>query len=99
MEFESLGIKTVVPANAFPPGETQLVKISVVTDVSKFINIAQDEVLVAFGIQCQPSGLALRVPVTISIPHCMTLTKTEEIIPILYAGTGEFGTYKPILPC
>ena len=91
MEFDSVGIRMVVPANAVPRGQTQLIKISAITDVSKFITINQDETLVAFGIQCQPDGLQLRGPVTISIPHCMTLTQIDQVSPILYSGKGEFG--------
>ena len=93
MEFDSLGIRTVVPANAVPRGQTQLIKISVITDVSKYITISQDEMLVAFGIQCQPDGLQLGAPVTITIPHCMTLSQLDQVSPILYSGQGTFGKY------
>ena len=91
IEFESVGIRTVVPANALPPGQAQLVKITVITDVTKFMKISTDEILVAFGIQCLPDGLQLRAPVTVTIPHCMVLDQTDEISPILYAGHGEIG--------
>ena len=94
MQFESLGVRTVVPANAVPRGQTQLIKITVITDVSKYITIREDEVLVAFGIQCQPDGLQLiGAPVTITIPHCMTLSQIDQISPILYSGQGVFGKY------
>ena len=91
MEFDSLGIRTVVPANAVPRGQTQLIKITVITDVSKYMTISQDEMLVAFGIQCQPDGLQLRGAVTITIPHCMTLSQLDQVSPILYSGRGDFG--------
>ena len=93
MEFDSLGIRAVVPANAVPHGQTHLIKISVITDVSKYITISQDEMLVAFGIQCEPDGLPLRALVTITIPHCMTLSQIDQVSPILYSGQGEFGKY------
>ena len=93
MEFDSLGIRTVVPVNAVPHGQTQLIKITVITDVSKYITISQDEMLVAFGIQCQPDELQLGAPVTITIPHCMTLSQLDQISPILYSGHGDFGKY------
>ena len=91
MEFDSLGIRTVVPANAVPRGQTQLIKISAITDVSNYITISQDEMLVAFGIQCLPDGLQLGAPVIITIPHCMTLTQLDQVSPILYSGSGDFG--------
>ena len=91
MQFDSLGIRTVVPANAVSHGQTHLIKISVITDVSKYITISQDEMVVAFGIQCQPDGLKLGAPVRITIPHCMTLTQLDRVSPILYTGQGEFG--------
>ena len=93
MEFESLGIRTVVPANAVPRGQTQLIKITVITDVSKYITINQDEMLVAFGIQCEPDELQLGASVAITIPHCMTLSQINEVSPILYSGRGEFGKW------
>ena len=91
MQFESLGIRTVVPSNAIPRGQTQLIKISVITDVSKYITISRDEMLVAFGIQCEPDGLQLGAPVTITVPHCMTLSQLDQVSPILYSGQGAFG--------
>ena len=93
MQFDSLGIKTVVPASAVSHGQTHLIKISVITDVSKYITINHDEMVVAFGIQCQPDGLQLGAPVTITIPHCMTLSQLDQVAPILYSGQGEFGNY------
>ena len=91
MNFESLGIRTVVPANAVPTGQTQLVKITVITDVARYMRIRDDEILVAFGIQCQPDGFQPRAPLTIAVPHCMTLSRLDEVSPVLYSGEGEFG--------
>ena len=37
LEIEALGIRAVIPPNAVAPGQTQLIKISAITNVSKYI--------------------------------------------------------------
>ena len=91
VEFQSLGVYIEVPANAIGSGQTELMKISIITDVAKYLPKRHDEVLVAFGIQCLPDGLQLNLPVRITIPHCASLQKPGEITPILYSGSGEIG--------
>ena len=89
IEFKPLGIRAVIPPNAVPASQTELIMISVITNVSKYIPIREDEILVAFGVQCLPDGLQL--PVTIIIPHCAPSSRLDEVIPVVYSGSGEIG--------
>ena len=91
MTFDSLGIRTVVPSNAVPPGQTQLIKISIITHLSDYITMREDEVLGTSGIQCLPDGLQLRSPIKIIIPHCTPLSACAEVIPVLYSGSEQKG--------
>ena len=89
IEFKPLGIRAVVPPNAVPASETELIMISVITKVSKYIPVREDEILVAFGVQCLPNGLEL--PVSIIIPHCAPSSRLDEVIAVVYSGSGEIG--------
>ena len=91
IEFQSLGVCIEIPANAVSLRQTELIKISIITDVAKYLPKRHDELFVAFGIQCLPNGLPLNLPIKITIPHCASLQKPGEITPILYSGSGEIG--------
>ena len=91
MIFDSLGIRTVVPSNAVPPGRTQLIKISLITQLSDYITMRDDEVLGTSGIQCLPDGLQLHCPLKIIIPHCTPLSACDEVRPVLYSGNEPMG--------
>ena len=89
--FESLGVRIEVPSNAVATNRTELIKISVITDVAKVIPRKHDELLPAFGIQCLPDGLRFNVPIKVTIPHCVSLSRTDGFTPIMYSGSGEIG--------
>ena len=89
LQFGSLGIHATLPANAVPLRHEQIIKISVITDVSKYVKRSENELFVAFGIQCLPDGLQLTAPINVTIPHCFLVADGDEVIPVLYSGDGE----------
>ena len=91
IEFKPLGIQAVIPPNSPAARGSPLIMISVITNVSKYIRLREDEILVAFGIQCLPDGLQL--PVSITIPHCAPASRLDEVVPVVYSGHGEIGRY------
>ena len=90
-EFNTLHITAVVSPDTLPPGQTQLVSMTVITDISKYVQTRDDEIYPAFGIQFYPDGLRLKAPITITIPHCALLDNSEDISPVLYSGSGQMG--------
>ena len=92
MEFESLGIRAVVPPHTVLPGTTQLIKISIFAQLSDYISMREDEVLGTSGIQFLPDGLQLHSPLKIIIPHCTPLSACNDVIPVLYSGSDQRGT-------
>ena len=89
INFKPLGIRTVILPKAGIADQTRAIMISVITNVSKYIQAREDEILVAFGIQCLPDGLQL--PASITIPHCAPLSRLDEVTPVVYSGSGEIG--------
>ena len=90
-EFNTLHITAVVSPDTLPPGQTQLVSITVITDISKYVQTRNDEIYPALGIQFQPDGLRLKAPITITIPHCALLDNSEDVCAVLYSGSGQIG--------
>ena len=90
MEIEPFGIEIVIPANAFTSSETQL-EIAIITDASKYLPLKKDEVETAFGIQILPDGVQFNTAVTVTIPHCISSSRLDQAIPIVYSGTGKIG--------
>ena len=93
LQIESLGIQAVIPPNAVSPGQTQQIKISAITNVSKYVPKEKKEMWVAFGIECLPDGTNLRAPVTIIIPHCIPLLQVKVLEPVVYSGRGNEGDF------
>ena len=90
-EFTTLQINAVVSPDTLPPGQTQHVSITVITDISNYLQTREDEIYPAFGIQFYPDGLRLKAPVTITIPHCALWENSAEVTPVLYSGSGQDG--------
>ena len=95
LELESMGVRVVVPRNAFPGRRTQLIMISIITNVAECIEWNTDDMPVAFGVQCQPDGLQFQFPATVTIPHCGVLSSVDRsvdrVTPVLYRGKGVIG--------
>ena len=91
IDFEMVGIHVIVPANALPHGQSNLIMISVITDIPKHLHLNADDTLVAFGVECLPDGLRLQSPVTIVFPHCAVVADIEEVTPVVYSWSGERG--------
>ena len=94
LELESMGVRAVVPRNAFPGRGTQLIMISIITNVAECIAWNTDDMPVAFGVHCQPDGLRVQFPVTVTIPHCGVLSSVDKVTPVLYCGEGVIGKTK-----
>ena len=92
IDFKPLDIHTVIPSNNAVTDQPQDIMISVITNVSKYIQVVrEDEILIAFGIQCLPDGL--KIPATITIPHCVPFLNLEEVTPVVYSGSGKIGNH------
>ena len=93
VELEKFGIRIDIPPNALTAGQRRLIKISVITDLTKYVTSDEDddEIIPAFGIQCLPNGLEFNVPVTLTIPHCVKLSSPGSVTPILYSGRDGTG--------
>ena len=89
--FEILGIHILVPANAAPLGK--VIRISIITNIKKYITLGDNEMSVAFGIECLPNNLQLQEPLLAIIPHCASITRISNIQLIVYMGRGERGEY------
>ena len=89
VEFTTPGISALLPKNAAALG--RLIHISIITDISKYLKVRDDEICVAFGVLCLPKGLQLRSPMTVVIPHCGLFPRWARVTPVVYAGTGELG--------
>ena len=93
MALKDFGISMEIPRNALPAGQSELIKLSVMTDLTQYVALRDDELLPAFGIQCLPHGLKVNVPITVRIPHCAKITSPDNVIPVLYSGKTERGGY------
>ena len=89
--FEILGIRVVVPPNAAPFGK--VIRIAIITNITKYITLGDNEMSVAFGIECLPNNLRLQEPLLAIIPHCASITRISNIQLIVYMGRGERGGY------
>ena len=89
--FEILGIHILIPPNAAPRG--QVIRISIITNITKYITLRDNEMSVAFGIECLPNNLQLQEPLLAIIPHCASITRISNIQLIVYMGRGERGEY------
>ena len=83
-----------IPPNALPAGKSELIKLKVMTDLTRYLPLTDGEIFPAFGIQCCPDGLLLDVPITVTIPHCAKLSSPGNVTPVLYAGKGETGKFQ-----
>ena len=91
VHFEILDIDVLVPPRAATPGK--LIKISIITNVTKYISFGEHEMSVAFVIECMPDGLKLNEPLLATIPHCVSLGKAGSVQPVLHLGHGEGGIH------
>ena len=82
-----------IPPNALPAGQHELVKLKVITDLTRYVTLKDGEISPAFAIQCLPDGLKLDVPITVTIPHCAKLPSPANVTPVLYTGKGEMGKF------
>ena len=89
--FEILGIRVIVPPNAAPRG--QVIRIGIITNITKYITLGDNEMSVAFGIECLPHNLQLQEPLLAIIPHCASITRISNIQLIVYMGRGKRGKY------
>ena len=94
LEIEPMGVRAVVPRNAFPGRRPELIMISIITNVAECIEWKTDDMPVAFGVRCQPDGLQFQFPVTVTIPHCGVLPSVDKVTPVLYCGKGAIGKTK-----
>ena len=86
MELEHFGIRMKVPPNALAAGQSELIKLSVITDLTDYVPLDDDEIFPAFGIQCLPDGMQLNQPIVVTMPHCVKLSNPGNVTPILYSG-------------
>ena len=93
IELQEFGIKLNVPPNAVSTMHSSPIKLSVITDVSRYVQIQDDEIAATFGFQCLPEGLQLDKPVSVTIPHCAVVRNSESLTPVIYSGRGEIGKF------
>ena len=93
IELQEFGIRLNVPPNAVSQTQSKFIKLSAITDVSKYIHVQDDEVIGTFGFQCLPEGLQLDEPITVTIPHCAVVRDVESLAPVLYSGSGAIGMF------
>ena len=91
IELKDFGIRVEFPAESVGGSGSQLINLSVIPEVPRHLQVREDEIFAGFGIQCQPDGLQLHSPATVTIPHCLQLEDPSSVTPVIYAGTGRLG--------
>ena len=82
-----------IPPNALTAGQSELIKLKLITDLTRYVPLKDGEISPAFAIQCLPDGLQVDVPITVTIPHCAKLSSPANVTPVLYTGKGEMGKF------
>ena len=73
-----------IPEGALEKGVERKISLQVLTELPDDLVLQEDEVMASFGFHCSPSGLRFKIPVTVSLQHCVKLRNDQTVDAVIY---------------